>query len=301
LRPHQIGKPYKKISLYPAVILCGIAAAHLAQAQTSPAPTEAAAPADAQGPIRVTVDSAPVAFRGQQPVQRGAHILVPLRGVFEKMGAQVKYDASTKTVNAKSDRSTMALTVGSTEAQVDGKTVTLDTPPTMTNGSVLVPIRFVSENLGSAIHFDKPTRTVVIDTTKTPAPSSGSITGSDAAGTTPASGAATPTGGAATAVPAAQPAAPTVIVNNAAPATPAPATPAAPVAAPTAPPPAAAVQPAPAAPVAVAPADTETGLTLAKALPWIIGALALAGLAAFFLNRKGKTGQVIAADDQKRP
>ena len=281
------------------VALCSLALAHPANAQTAPS---AGAPS---GPIRVTVDSAPVVFAGQQPVQRGSHILVPLRGVFEKMGAQVKYDAAAKMVNAKSDKSTLALTVGSTEAQVDGKTVTLDTPPTLANGSVLVPIRFVSENLGSTIHFDKPTQTVVIDTTKTAAPSSGSIAPADtpAAGTTTPAATDTPAPVVtpAPATPAPQAAPPTVIVNNTTP-TPAPTPQAASVPVTSAPVPTAptATPPAP-APVVVTPAAAETGSALATYLPYIIGALVLLGALAWYLNRRGKTGQVIAADDSKRP
>ncbi len=36
-------------------------------------------------------------------------------------------------------------------------------------------------------------------------------------------------------------------------------------------------------------------------VPWVLGALVLLAALAWFLNRRGKTGQVIAANDEKRP
>src|SRR6478672_5963570 len=73
---------------------------HLFAASVALAACACCAPmAHAQG-INVTVDGEVVPFSGQQPVERAGTILVPLRGVFEKLGATVGYDSSTKTIIA---------------------------------------------------------------------------------------------------------------------------------------------------------------------------------------------------------
>lgn len=271
------------------------------------------APVFAQdGTVKVSVDNAPVQFTGQQPINDRGHVMVPLRGVFEKMGAKVGYDAASHKVTAKSDKSSIELNVGSTEATVDGKPVSLDAPTKITNGSVLVPLRFVSESLGSSVKFDKASQTVVVDTSKTLAPSQG--TPDQAVGSTSDATTAPPTstgsGSSAATDPAPTVAAiPPVIINNNVPpaappvtppaqATPAPVTPAPITPAPVTPAPQPAVTaPPPSQPVAVDP--TPTGFAWATYLPYILGAFLLLGVLGWYLNRRGKTGQVIAVDDKK--
>ena len=259
------------------------------------------------GAVKVSVDNAPVPFTGQQPINEKGHVLVPLRGVFEKMGAKVSYDAATHKVTAKSDKSSIEMNVGTTEATVDGKPVTLDSPTKITNGSVLVPLRFVSESLGSAVKFDKASQTVMVDTSKTPAPSQGTTDPSGTTGTQTAQMPAEPNAATApnTLVQATAPAPPVIINNNVPPSTPPETMPQTPVQTVTPPGPPAATPPVvaqtpPTTPVVVDTASAAAGFALASYLPYIIGALVLLGLLAWFLNRRGKTGQVIAADDKKR-
>jgi hypothetical protein len=61
------------------------------------------------------------------------------------------------------------LTIGSKTATVNGKEVTLDVPPMVINGRTLVPLRFISESMGSTIVFDAPTRTIKISAFDGPA------------------------------------------------------------------------------------------------------------------------------------
>jgi len=112
--------------------------------------------------IQVTVNGSPVHFFNTQPRMMEGRVLVPLRGVLEKMGARVGWDQATSTVTA--DRGSMALTlpIGSHTAQLNGKQVTLDVPATVIDGSTLVPLRFVSEALGADVGWSDATETVSI-------------------------------------------------------------------------------------------------------------------------------------------
>lgn len=267
----------------------------------------AAVPAFAQGSApRVTVDNAPVPFTGQQPVDNQGHVLVPLRGVFEKMGAQVGYDAPSRKITAKSDKSTVEMNVGSSTATVNGQPVPLAAPVKITNGAVLVPVRFLSESLGSSVKFDKASQTVIVDTSKTPAASQGALdtAGVKMAQATPAPGSGTPNGTVSDTQPPSQPVqtAPAPMQTMPAPTqTAPPPTQTAPAPVQTTPAPAQAT-PAPTTrqPQAVTVVDATPATSYAW-VPWVIGALVLLGVLAWYLNRRGKTGQVIAANDENRP
>jgi hypothetical protein len=126
--------------------------------------------------LRVTVDREAVPFVGQQPVEQDGRVLVPLRGVLEKMGAFVRYDSQTKTVVALRGATRITLPVNSRQALVGEKPVSLDVPARIVNGSTMVPLRFVAESLGAQVSFDVGARTVAIatGTNTAPAPPTGS-------------------------------------------------------------------------------------------------------------------------------
>lgn len=121
-------------------------------------------PATAQN-INVTVDGDIIAFTGQPPVQQFGTVLVPLRGVFEKLGATVMYDAASKTIRANRGSTTVSLKLGDTQASVNGEPQTLALPAQAVNGTTLVPLRFVSEALGAKVQWAGASRTVIISTT----------------------------------------------------------------------------------------------------------------------------------------
>lgn len=60
----------------------------------------------------------------------------------------------------------IVLTIGSTEAIVNGEEYTLDVAPVIMNNRTLVPIRFISEALGYEVSWDEATQQVKIKTTK---------------------------------------------------------------------------------------------------------------------------------------
>jgi hypothetical protein len=119
--------------------------------------------AGAQGAVRVFVDGDQVLF-DQPPVSQGGRILVPLRGIFEQMGAVVEWNAMTRTVRAARGTTLVELQIGSRIARVDGRAMTLDAPPMVIGGRTLVPLRFISEALGATVDYRADSRTVLIST-----------------------------------------------------------------------------------------------------------------------------------------
>ena len=79
---------------------------------------------------------------------RNGGIYVPLRSMFEQMGATVSYDPATKIATISKPGAEVVVTVGKPEVVVNGESRPLDVPPIVYHGVVLVPIRVISEGHG---------------------------------------------------------------------------------------------------------------------------------------------------------
>ena len=111
--------------------------------------------------VRVFVDGAPVAF-DQPPVIVNGRVLVPLRGVFERLGASVGWDPASQTVLAQSGATSVSLRIGSPQAFVNGQAQFLDVPAMLAGGRTLVPLRFISQALGAGVNWDAASSTVQV-------------------------------------------------------------------------------------------------------------------------------------------
>lgn len=121
-------------------------------------------------PIKVLINSVPQTFP-QPPVMINNRVMVPLRGIFEALGAEVKWDPQTQAVKATKGSTTIELKIGDSTAYKNGQSVTLEPPPQIVNGSTMVPVRFVSEALGAEVKWDGATQTVNIFTSTNITPS----------------------------------------------------------------------------------------------------------------------------------
>ncbi len=89
-------------------------------------------------------------------------ILVPLRSMFEQTGAAVSYDASTRTVDVSKPGADVKVTVGKAWVVVNGQERPLDVPPEIYEGSVVVPLRVLSEGMGAYVQWLPEKHLVVI-------------------------------------------------------------------------------------------------------------------------------------------
>ena len=97
------------------------------------------------------------------PLIVNSRTLVPMRGIFESLGADISWDGETKTVRAFGlNGAHITHIIGESNAVVNGDVVTFDTPSQIVNGRTMVPVRFVSEALGEKVDWDADTKTVII-------------------------------------------------------------------------------------------------------------------------------------------
>ena len=112
--------------------------------------------------VRVFVDGQLVAF-DVPPVIASGRVLVPLRGVFQRLGATVLWDPGTQTVMANRADTTITLRIGNTQAQINGQPTVMDVPAMLVGGRTMVPLRFISQALGSQVSWDEASATVQIN------------------------------------------------------------------------------------------------------------------------------------------
>jgi len=141
----------------------GLAAGLLAIALT------VAALAPAAAAVTIIVNGQQVQF-DQPPIERSGRVFVPLRGVFERLGASVVYDNGV--INATGNGRTVQLRIGSNTATVNGTTQTLDVAPFLVGARTLVPLRFISQALGATVNYDNSSRTVTVSLGSAPPPPS---------------------------------------------------------------------------------------------------------------------------------
>lgn len=94
--------------------------------------------------------------------------LVPMRAIFEAVGAQITWEEGERTVIAlqKKDSSfnSIAIQIDTEYAFVNSERKDLDVPARIVNNRTFVPLRFVMEELGAEVTWDSDSYTVNIKT-----------------------------------------------------------------------------------------------------------------------------------------
>ena len=124
----------------------------------------------AAAPVQVILDGRTLALNPPATIVND-RTLVPVRGLFEAMGADLTWDEVKRevTVNRlnryvrlKIDRHLACLNQTCTQA------ATLDVPAAISQDRTFVPVRFVSQAMGARVTWDEARRAVVIETDKAP-------------------------------------------------------------------------------------------------------------------------------------
>lgn len=100
------------------------------------------------------------------PTNLKGRVMVPLRKIFESLGAEVNWDGALQKITATKDSTVITLFLDNTTAIVNGENIPLDVPATLINGRTMVPTRFIAESLGATVQWDGASGTVIINSTK---------------------------------------------------------------------------------------------------------------------------------------
>lgn len=112
--------------------------------------------------IHVVLNNEAMTFSDSKPYMENDRVLLPLRFVTEKMGAQVLWYGDSKTITITKDNHRIALSIGEAMAVVNDTEFTLDMPAILKEDRTYVPIRFISEGLGAEVTWSADTKTVSI-------------------------------------------------------------------------------------------------------------------------------------------
>ena len=96
------------------------------------------------------------------PIQQNGRVLVPMRSIFEDLGATVNYNDLNRSITATKGDTVIRMALGSRNATVNGLAYKLDVPAKAYYGRTLVPLRFVSEAMGAKVNYNANTRVVMI-------------------------------------------------------------------------------------------------------------------------------------------
>ncbi|RCW42391.1 stalk domain-containing protein [Paenibacillus prosopidis] len=111
--------------------------------------------------IDIYLDGKEIAMATPPLLIQGA-TYVPLRGVFENMGASLSWDTKIRSAIAVKGSVTIVLNTVTGQTTVNGQTVASDRRPVLVNDSIFVPLRLVSETLGADVKWDDAAYTVRI-------------------------------------------------------------------------------------------------------------------------------------------
>jgi len=101
------------------------------------------------------------------PVIKNNRTLLPIRAVVEALGGTVGWDATERKVTITLSSTTIELWIGKSTAKVNGVNTPIDPTnskvvPEIINSRTMLPLRFVTENLGCTVEWDGTTKTITI-------------------------------------------------------------------------------------------------------------------------------------------
>lgn len=111
--------------------------------------------------ISVYIDDKHVSFR-TNPYMENDRVMVPMRKIFEELGATVTWDNDTQSVTAVKDKTTAILAIGLNIMYINSEPTALDNPPALVYDTTYVPLRAVSEALGCVVEWENDKNKVII-------------------------------------------------------------------------------------------------------------------------------------------
>ena len=111
--------------------------------------------------IAIIIDDAKLEC-DSKPYIKNDRTLVPMRAIFEALGASVSWDDATKTATGVKDNVEVEITIGENVLYKNGEAIELDCVAEITNDRTMVPARAISEAFGCTVNWNNEMKTVEI-------------------------------------------------------------------------------------------------------------------------------------------
>lgn len=115
----------------------------------------------AQENVSVYIEGEKVEFDVQPQIISG-RTMVPMRKIFEQLGATVEWEQTTQTITGKKEDTTIIMQIDNNELSVNDNVSTLDVAPIVVDGRTLVPVRAIAESFGIDVLWYGDIETVAI-------------------------------------------------------------------------------------------------------------------------------------------
>lgn len=105
--------------------------------------------------------------RGTTPIIKDSRTLLPIRSIVETLGGSISWDEATKKVTIKLNGKTIEMWINNPVAKVNGTSKQIDitnknVKPLIINGRTMLPVRFISEELGAYVEWYSTTKEILV-------------------------------------------------------------------------------------------------------------------------------------------
>lgn len=97
-----------------------------------------------------------------EPYYLNGRIMVPVRAIFEAIGAKVDWDDETQTATATMDDTTVTMQCGSSQYMINGTEYTMDAEVEKHSDRIFAPVRYVAQGFGRKISYHQNSETAYI-------------------------------------------------------------------------------------------------------------------------------------------
>lgn len=106
-------------------------------------------------------EKVPIDDSGSTAYVENGRTMMPVRGIAEAIGADVGYNDDTQTVTVENEDTVIAMTIGESEMQVNGQSVSLLNAPEIKEDRTMLPVRDVAEALDCEVEWDGDSQTAI--------------------------------------------------------------------------------------------------------------------------------------------
>lgn len=102
-----------------------------------------------------------------KPFIRDGRTMVPMRVIFEALGANVEWEDNTRTITATKSEDVVVLQIDNPVLHKNGQAVELDVAPILSQSTTFVPVRAVSQSLDARVEWTNFNQTVYVNSANT--------------------------------------------------------------------------------------------------------------------------------------